>query len=917
MAAHIIMYGKYRQELDTLVYTLHTSDEEAQWTSLFNEIEAKWNDTTWHILHVLKSAILDVESVIGLKNFMKLFIMKMSDVITEGSVLEEEISAIECLSLLKDFWALSTTQHHSITKQAFGNFSPTLYDVLPSMASLYIDLFVASNSSKEKTELLSKRLYGWLNMDLNERCLKTALLEVSKVCPKTVAFILPLLKKILSSPPPTMSFMDYLLHFLVLRRWSLVSKDLADLVQVNLNVEAPKGFISWLSERWRNAREHVPQDKSLKGRRVSELMCSLDKEAVEELIDVFSQCLHSGDAHDVESVVPLEDGAAVPDLFVIDKSGSGQDGPPSKKKQKLEESTDFLETSKNSHSKSNNMTVDVKDSAVSYPENNERMMSIHAKTRNKNSNGDNQVTGDISLGFVVDRTAEKERRTVVNGEEEKMEVDENENSESGDDDENSGLESGNEEEEEEEGHDDDDDEDGKKLDKSEEAEAMSDSSSDGNDEDLEEKSDDDNGDDGDDDDDDNMASTDSSKPFPKCVEDPALSYFVKATGSPSKKTSSNTLETLVIDGVEIQTIESSELVLDVKEKRPQAKKVKDGVEPIGRRLRSESESSQGKTSAGASRKKIEIERANQTTTSLPEDSVLESKETDVRAAVTEDQVGFVLSQIRSSLGEGLSGKEQISTAKRYSTRLRTKSESSDVLSDAGSKKSARNGRRQTMTHIKAKAEPSIPSSDNQGSTKILSDWLRKIPAIDELGLSESAQDNSNDNELTVNKTPKTYTSSAKKGSSKRILIESKMENTDVLESELNKSVMKEPKSDSKSPSKDTVSTISSIKKTPKSATLSAKPKDDVEPSKASQATPQSRKTPTGSSKPQRRKYFLRGTSPIKSPTNEKEESVVEGSKDATPKPLTKSSDSHAVQKPKSARKSPAERRKSLRSSKQQ
>lgn len=55
--------------------------------------------------------------------------------------------------------------------------------------------------------------------------------------------------------------------------------------QDSLRIKAPKNFLEWLCQRWPQAKDHVPQDKSLKGRRVSELMLELDSQAVEELID--------------------------------------------------------------------------------------------------------------------------------------------------------------------------------------------------------------------------------------------------------------------------------------------------------------------------------------------------------------------------------------------------------------------------------------------------------------------------------------------------------------------------------------------------------------------------------------------------------------------------------------------------------
>ena len=578
---------------------------------------------------------------------------------------------------------------------------------------------------------------------------------------------------------------------------------------------------------------------------------------------------------------------------------------------------------------------------MSHPEINE--------TSNINTE-DSQLVEDFSDGLVVGRTAGKTKQVIKNSggkvevenmnereeeEEVTMEVDESENYETdnGDDD-ISSMESSNEDVDEKDEHHVDNDDVVKNIHSVEEDESNGLYSS---------SHEDDEGHDGksDKDDDDVKVvggkSTDTSTFFPKCVKDPALSYFVNAT--PNKKNISKATEVQVIEGMEIQTFESMESVLDMKQKsegRTDADKLVDDAQPVNHRLRSESESSHSKMSANSSlsrplsarrngnvkesvtdtlrqkqahvnseqehekkeisspkkktelransprmksnaiatspQRKLEIESATETTTSLLEDSEVEQN-TDKRPTVTEHQVGCVLSQIRSSLSDKVSEKELTPTSTRYSARLRTKSESSDIQSDTGLKKTARN-RRQTLIGIKSKAEPTISNSNIHGSAKILGDWLRKMPANDNVELVQSAQSSSSDNEITFRKTPKTYTSLTKKPaeSSKRMLIESKVENSDLSEGNKKRSPHKELMNDSNSSPKRNVDRSSSSAKTPENSVLIVKTKDEVGLSKASQVAPQTDKSPAGS--PQKRKYFLRGTLPVKSPTNKKEKSAV-------------------------------------------
>ncbi|CAL1529189.1 unnamed protein product, partial [Lymnaea stagnalis] len=81
-------------------------------------------------------------------------------------------------------------------------------------------------------------------------------------------------------------------------------------------IKAPVDFVQWLVRCWPQGSDYIPTDKSLKGRRVSELLLELDAKATEELIDVFSECLVSDEGKtgdNMETPKPV---------FVIDKKGN-------------------------------------------------------------------------------------------------------------------------------------------------------------------------------------------------------------------------------------------------------------------------------------------------------------------------------------------------------------------------------------------------------------------------------------------------------------------------------------------------------------------------------------------------------------------------------------------------------------------
>ena len=56
--------------------------------------------------------------------------------------------------------------------------------------------------------------------------------------------------------------------------------------QITLNLSATATFLPWLKQHWDCFDDHVPLDKSLKDERITEIMLTLDAEAVDQLIDV-------------------------------------------------------------------------------------------------------------------------------------------------------------------------------------------------------------------------------------------------------------------------------------------------------------------------------------------------------------------------------------------------------------------------------------------------------------------------------------------------------------------------------------------------------------------------------------------------------------------------------------------------------
>ncbi|BFZ18162.1 hypothetical protein BsWGS_21201 [Bradybaena similaris] len=280
--------------------------------------------------------VLFVKSTQALRNLAQLFVRYISALMEELDIFSDEQLALQMLNIVKNFWSLLYNQHVVITHQAYTRYSAAMYEVLPSLASVYIDLFIAVYSTKSTLGKAAERLYSWLMFELNERCIQTALLEVCGCTTAGARLVLPVLRTVLSNPSDKTNNLDYLLHFLLLKRWSFVCTDLSDLIQVSSSIKAPESFFEWLVQCWPKAVENLPNEKSLRGRRISEFLLELDRQAIEELIDVFSQALmlvkQTSEREYGKSEVNKKsaDQATTDQLFFIDKKGNNANKMPMK-----------------------------------------------------------------------------------------------------------------------------------------------------------------------------------------------------------------------------------------------------------------------------------------------------------------------------------------------------------------------------------------------------------------------------------------------------------------------------------------------------------------------------------------------------------------------------------------------------------
>ncbi|KAK0057225.1 myb-like protein V, partial [Biomphalaria pfeifferi] len=318
-----------QQEMDNIDKTLSTCFQEVQnfmkvlelsksdehvWINSLEQLESKMGLQGIEILQAMKILVTFCSSLTVLKNLMQVFVRKVTLLMDKLNLISDEHQSQETWKLVQNFWSLCDNLHMQLSGMAYG-YTAEFYETLPSLASIFIDLFIAANRSKKKLRRLSKKLFGWLKFELNERCLKTALLEVSEHSPVGASIVFPILKKLLTQPLGFTDNLDYLLHIVLLKSWLPVCDQLKEIAETSKSLKAPETFVQWLKEKWMQSCEHLPEDKSLKGSRVSELLLELDETAVEELIDVFSNCLWSQyGAQDRSS--------AAAHVFVIDKKGN-------------------------------------------------------------------------------------------------------------------------------------------------------------------------------------------------------------------------------------------------------------------------------------------------------------------------------------------------------------------------------------------------------------------------------------------------------------------------------------------------------------------------------------------------------------------------------------------------------------------
>ncbi|CAG5123351.1 unnamed protein product [Candidula unifasciata] len=313
---------------DTLYKSLNLPGSESSWIVSLQSLETTKDMSALDGLLTLKSKVPLTKSTQSLRNLGLLFLRTTSTLIEEHAIFSDEKLALQMLNIVKDFWSLLSSQHVVLTQQAYGRYGALLYEVLPSLASVYIDLFIAVHSTKSTVGKAAKRLYSWLMFELNERSIKTALLEACECTASGARLVLPVLRTVLSSPSANTSNLDYLLHFILLKRWSFICADLCDLIQVSASIQAPGGFLEWLVHHWPEAAKYLPSDRSLKGRRISEFLLELDQQAVEELIDVFSEALsvEQTSEQDTDRVnKKMADEAVTEAPFFIDKTGGDKD----------------------------------------------------------------------------------------------------------------------------------------------------------------------------------------------------------------------------------------------------------------------------------------------------------------------------------------------------------------------------------------------------------------------------------------------------------------------------------------------------------------------------------------------------------------------------------------------------------------
>lgn len=168
---------------------------------------------------------------------------------------------------------------------------PSYEDILTSLLSLYVELFLQSKKSGNNKNKTGRQLCGFVKYLLPwQQHQLDLLLQLPSVTEEDATVILPLARAILKKTEEYPEEKIYLRQVLAVR--SLHSKigDAVDSINETMkSVSAPRKLLSWLQNQDAELLEEFPNDKKFKGTIVTKfLLEDATEEQIERLTDIFS-----------------------------------------------------------------------------------------------------------------------------------------------------------------------------------------------------------------------------------------------------------------------------------------------------------------------------------------------------------------------------------------------------------------------------------------------------------------------------------------------------------------------------------------------------------------------------------------------------------------------------------------------------
>ncbi|XP_063397203.1 transcriptional regulator ATRX-like [Mytilus trossulus] len=206
---------------------------------------------------------------------------------------------------------------------------PSYEDILTSLLSLYVELFLQSNRSGNNKNKMGRQLCGFVKYLLPwQQHQLDLLLQLSSVTEEDAEVIIPLARAILIKTEEYPEEKIYLRQVLAVRSLhSKVGDAVDDINETMKSVSAPRKLLSWLRNQDAPLVEEFPNDKKFKGTIVTKfLLEEATEDQTERLTDIFSY----NEADDEEE-------------SQMDKTPS-KGAPSTKQKEDLEQLNFFIDT---------------------------------------------------------------------------------------------------------------------------------------------------------------------------------------------------------------------------------------------------------------------------------------------------------------------------------------------------------------------------------------------------------------------------------------------------------------------------------------------------------------------------------------------------------------------------------------------